>query len=116
MILGLWQLVSGKISANDIHGIVAITKIGGDIIEKRGFMDGLLLTSLISINLAIFNILPIPALDGGQLLFLILEKITRRKFGESVMEKINSVFFYALIVLMVFIVFNDIFAIISKKF
>ena len=73
MLSGLYQLFTGKISVNDMHGIVAITKIGGDIIEKRGFMDGLLLTSLISINLAIFNILPIPALDGGQLFFLILE-------------------------------------------
>ena len=116
MLSGLCQLITGKISMNDMHGIVAITKIGGDIIEKKGFMDGLLLTSLISINLAIFNILPIPALDGGQLFFLILEKITRRKFDESVMEKVNSVFFYALLALMIFIVFNDISAIITKKF
>ncbi len=116
IVLGYWQLISGKLSFQDMHGIVAITKIGGDIIEHHGLLNGLLLTALISINLAVINLLPIPAVDGGHLMFLFLEKIRGRKFDEKTLEKINSFFFMALLVLMVLIICNDIFALITKKF
>ncbi len=116
MVVGLWQLVTGNVPLNQMHGIVAITKIGGDIIEHKGLMEGLLLTAIISIDLALINILPIPALDGGHLMFLIIEKITRRKIDEKAYEILNSIFFYALMLLMIFIVGNDIFAIVTKQF
>lgn len=116
MCFGLWQLITGKIPMKEMHGIVAITKIGGDIIENRGLLNGLLLTAIISVNLALINLLPIPALDGGHLMFLALEKIRGRKLNERTLEKINSVFFMALIFLMVFIVFNDVYGLIIKKF
>ena len=116
MVVGLWQLVTGNVPLNQMHGIVAITKIGGDIIEHKGLMEGLLLTAIISIDLALINILPIPALDGGHLMFLAIEKITRRKIDEKAYEILNSIFFYALMLLMIFIVGNDIFAIITKQF
>ncbi|MBQ3102003.1 RIP metalloprotease RseP [bacterium] len=116
MVVGLWQLVTGNVPLNQMHGIVAITKIGGDIIQHKGLMEGLLLTAIISIDLALINILPIPALDGGHLMFLAIEKITRRKIDEKAYEILNSIFFYALMLLMIFIVGNDIFAIITKQF
>ena len=116
MVVGLWQLVTGNVPLSQMHGIVAITKIGGDIIQHKGLMEGLLLTAIISIDLALINILPIPALDGGHLMFLTIEKITGRKIDEKAYEILNSIFFYALMVLMVFIVGNDIFAIITKQF
>ncbi len=116
MVVGLWQLVTGNVPLNQMHGIVAITKIGGDIIQHKGLMEGLLLTAIISIDLALINILPIPALDGGHLMFLVIEKITRRKIDEKAYEILNSIFFYALMLLMIFIVGNDIFAIITKQF
>ena len=98
----------------DMHGVVAITKIGGDIIEKTGKSAGILLAALISMNLAILNILPIPALDGGHLMFLLIEKIMGRPLDDKVVEKISSVFFSLLIILMIFIVFNDITMLIKK--
>ncbi len=114
MIYSLGQLFTGNIPAKDMHGVVAITKIGGDIIEKSGKSAGILLAALISMNLAILNILPIPALDGGHLMFLLIEKITGKKLDEKVIEKISSIFFTLLIILMVLIVFNDISMIIKK--
>ena len=75
MMYSLGQLFTGNIPIKEMHGVVAITKIGGDIIEKTGKSAGILLAALISMNLAILNILPIPALDGGHLMFLIIEKI-----------------------------------------
>jgi len=116
MLFALGQIVTGKVPLKDVHGIIAITKVGGDVIEHHGLLHGLLLTAMISINLAIINLLPIPAVDGGHLMFLFLEKIRGRRFDEKTLEKINSIFFMALLALMVVIVFNDVFALITKKF
>ncbi len=114
MMYSLGQLFTGNIPMKDMHGVVAITKIGGDIIQKTGKSAGILLAALISMNLAILNILPIPALDGGHLMFLFIEKLMGKPLDEKVIEKISSIFFTILIILMVLIVFNDITMIIKK--
>ena len=114
MMYSLGQLFTGNIPFKDMHGVVAITKIGGDMIEKNGKSSGVLLAALISINLALLNILPIPALGGGHLMFLIIEKILKKPLDEKIIEKISSVFFTLLIILMIFIVFNDITLLIKK--
>jgi len=108
MLYGLGQIFTGKVPLKDLHGIVAITKIGGDIIENSGMFYGLLLTAIISMDLAIVNFLPIPALDGGHVLFLIIEKIRGKRLKDETVEKIGTFFFSLLIVLMVVIIFNDI--------
>ncbi|MBQ8848092.1 MAG: RIP metalloprotease RseP [Candidatus Gastranaerophilales bacterium] len=116
MLFGLWQLITGKVPASDMHGIIAVTKLGGDIIASKGIINGILLTAMISINLAIMNFLPIPALDGGHVMFLVIEKITGRKPDKDLSEKINNFFFMLLIILMVAICYNDILALVTKKF
>lgn len=115
MLFSLWQLITGKISAADMHGVIAIVKVGGDIIASRGMLNGILLTAMISINLAIMNFLPIPALDGGHVMFLIIEKLTGKKPTKEFAEKINNIFFILLIVLMIAICYNDILALVTKK-
>ena len=114
MVYSLGQLFTGNVPMKDMHGVVAITKIGGDMIDKAGKSTGILLAALISMNLAILNILPIPALDGGHLMFLLIEKIIGRPLDDKIIEKISSVFFSLLIILMIFIIFNDITLIIHK--
>ena len=114
MMYSLGQLFTGNIPLKDMHGVVAITKIGGDIIDKAGASSGILLAALISMNLAILNILPIPALDGGHLMFLIIEKIIGRPVNEKIIETISTIFFSLLIILMIFVVFNDITLIVNK--
>ena len=116
MLYGLWQLLSGKVSAADMHGVIAVVKVGGDIIASKGFLNGILLTAMISMNLAIMNILPIPALDGGHVMFLIIEKVTGKKPDRELSEKITNFFFFLLIILMVSICYNDIFALVTRKF
>lgn len=115
MVKGLWMIVTGQIPLNDLHGIVAVTKIGSDIIEQKGIWDGLLLTALISIDLAIVNLLPIPALDGGHIMFLFIEKLRGRPVEEKTQEAFAKYGFAFLIGLMLLIVFNDIFALITDK-
>lgn len=116
MIWSLGQIFTGKIPLKDLHGIVAITKVGGDVIEQQGLFKGFLLTAMISLNLAIVNLLPIPALDGGHLMFLLIEKIRGRALNEETLEKIGNTGFYLLILLMIVIVFNDIIGLITNKF
>ena len=114
MMYSLGQLFTGNIPLRDMHGVVAITKIGGDMIDRSGKSSGILLAALISMNLAILNILPIPALDGGHLMFLTLEKIMRKPVDEKIIEVVSTVFFSLLIILMIFVVFNDITLIVRK--
>ncbi len=114
MMYSLGQLFTGNVPLKEMHGVVAITKIGGDMIEKAGKSSGILLAALISMNLAILNILPIPALDGGHLIFLFIEKIMGKPLNEDIIEKISSVFFSLLIILMIFVVFNDITLLVGK--
>ena len=91
MIYSLGQLFTGNIPLKDMHGVVAITKIGGDMIDKSGKASGVLLAALISMNLAILNILPIPALDGGH---------NWKNYGQTIEWKgywsyFNSLFLFA---------------------
>lgn len=116
MLYSLWQLFTGKVSGSDMHGVIAIVKVGGDIIANKGMLNGILLTAMISLNLAIMNFLPIPALDGGHIMFLIVEKLTGKKPSKELGEKINNFFFLLLIALMVVICYNDILALVTKKF
>lgn len=115
MLVGLKQVFTGEVPLADLHGIVAITKVGGDIITNNGMFYGILLTAIISMDLAIVNFLPIPALDGGHVLFLIIEKIRGRRVSDKVIEKIANVSFLLLIALMVFVIFNDIYALVTQK-
>jgi len=115
MVGGLGMIITGQIPLQDLHGIVAITKIGGDIIQKKGMWDGLLLTALISIDLAIVNLLPIPALDGGHLVFLLIEKLRGKPVDEKMQETFAKYGFVFLIGLMILIIFNDIFALVTDK-
>lgn len=115
MTYGLGKILTGKIPLQEMHGIVAITKIGSDVIEYQGLYKGILLTAIISLNLAVINLLPIPALDGGHLFFLIIEQIRGKALNEKVIESIGNFFFYLLIILMVLIIFNDIFALVTKQ-
>lgn len=115
MLVGLKQVFTGEVPLGDLHGIVAITKVGGDIINNNGIFYGLLLTAIISMDLAIVNFLPIPALDGGHVMFLIIEKIRGKRVSDKVVEKIANISFLLLIALMVIVIFNDVYALITQK-
>lgn len=116
MLYGLYQIFTGQIPLKDLHGIVAITKVGGDIIDNSGIFSGLLLIAIISMDLAIVNFLPIPALDGGHIMFLLIEKLRGKPLDEKIIERIGNIGFWFLILLMFFVIFNDIFGLITKKF
>ncbi|MDR1700954.1 MAG: site-2 protease family protein [Lachnoclostridium sp.] len=116
----LGQLIGGKVSANDISGPVGIVKVVSDTIEGNsqfGFsavaLTVLSISILLTANLGVMNLLPIPALDGGRLVLLIVEGIRRKPNNPKLEGTINFVGFAALMALMVFIVFNDILKIVG---
>lgn len=116
MVYGLCQIFTGQVKLTELHGIVAITKVGGDVIQHSGIFSGLLLIAIISMDLAIVNFLPIPALDGGHIMFLIIEKLRGKPLNEAFIEKIANAGFFFLILLTFLVIFNDVFGLITKKF
>jgi regulator of sigma E protease len=99
--------VTGHGSLSGLTGPVGIVGVVGDA-AKFGFIYLLSFTALISINLAVINLVPFPALDGGRLLFLLIEKIKGSRIKPSVANIINTVGFGALMLLMVIITYHDI--------
>lgn len=97
---------------SQIAGPIGIAGVVGSA-SSQGLSDLLSIMAIISINLALINLIPIPALDGGRLLFVIIESIIRRPIKPSVANSFNMVGFAFLILLMIVISVHDIFKIVS---
>lgn len=111
----LGQLVTGHVSVNDMSGPVGIVKTIGDTYTEAKtdgvfmvFLNMLNICILLSANLGVMNLLPIPALDGGRLVFLIVEAIRGKRMDPNKEGTLNFVFLMLLMVLMVVVMFNDI--------
>lgn len=100
-------LITGHLSLNSLSGPVGLTKVVGQA-ERIGFMYVVMITAVISINLAVINILPLPALDGGRILFVIIETIIRRPLSKKFVEWANGIGFSLLIILMLVITVKDV--------
>lgn len=109
--LGLYNLIADGIKGTgnmaSVTGPVGIVGIVGDA-ASFGFIYLLSFAALISINLAIINLIPFPALDGGRLLFLLIEKIKGSRISPKVANTANSIGFVLLIILMLVVTYNDI--------
>ena len=102
------QLITGKMSVKYVSGPVGISSAIADS-AKLGLDAIFSLVSLISLNLAVMNLLPLPALDGGRLIFLLIELVTRKRVPKKYEAVVHFVGLVALLILMVLIVFKDIF-------
>lgn len=105
--LSLSDLVRGRGSINDLSGPVGIVTAIGEA-AKYGLEDFLTLLALLSVNLGIMNLLPLPALDGGKLVFLVWEGVTGKPVPSKVQEWSSLVGFGLLFALMLFATFNDV--------
>ena len=109
--VGLYGFISnifhGTADFSDITGPVGIAGIVGSA-AKMGMTYLLMVTALISINLAIVNLIPFPALDGGRILFVAIEGIIRRRISPKFTNTVNAVGFALLIALMVVVTYKDI--------
>lgn len=100
-------LFSGGLSVKQLSGPVGIYNIVGDQ-AKQGIENVLYLIALLSINVGFINLIPLPAFDGGRILFLIIEKIKGSPVNPKTENIIHTVGFMLLIMLMIYITFNDI--------
>lgn len=107
MWLTIANLFNGKISIGSLSGPVGIYSIVGES-RKAGIENVIFLMAYLSINLGVMNILPIPALDGGHVLFLLIEMISRKKVNEKVEGLATTIFFGLLILLMIYVTIHDI--------
>ncbi|MHB8126479.1 MAG: RIP metalloprotease RseP [Desulfitobacteriaceae bacterium] len=104
--VALIQMITGKIPA-EVGGPVAIAQAIGEA-ARQGLASLLLLTGLLSVNLGLINLFPIPALDGSRLVFLIVEGLRRKPLNPEKENLIHLAGFVLLIVLMLAITYNDI--------
>lgn len=111
----LKQLITGALSVKNLSGPVGIVNTVGDVIEqtsKEGIwivvLNMLYMSVLLSANLGVMNLLPIPALDGGRILFIIVEAIRRKPIDKEKEGYVHFAGFALLMILMVFVMYNDI--------
>jgi regulator of sigma E protease len=101
------MLFSGRVSVRQLQGAVGISRAAGEAVRK-GPLAVISLMVLISVNLGILNLLPIPILDGGNILLLTLEGIRRRDFSLAFKERFVQVGFVFLLVLFAYVMYNDV--------
>ena len=109
IISGVWQMLAGLLGGvvpTDVAGPVGIATLTAQM-HQLGLPYLLRFVGLLSVNLAVINILPLPALDGGRLAFLLLEKIRRRAVAARVEQWVHALGFALLILLILVITFND---------
>ena len=110
--ISVQKMIFGSIPADQIGGPIMIFQIYGEQAEQ-GFNEFIRLTALLSINLGLINLLPIPILDGGHILFFLIEIIKGRPVSEKNRERAQQVGLFMLISLMVFAFYNDILRVIN---
>jgi len=117
VVYSLKELVSGNAGMNDLSGPIGIVSTISEVGQQSAtVLDGILniayFGAMIAMNLAVFNLLPIPALDGGHIVFLLVSTLSKKLFGKEIPMKyeavINMVFLILLMILMVVVAVNDV--------
>ena len=107
LLIVLKQIITGERSSKQLGSFITIAQVSGHALEA-GFFVFLSIIALLSVNLGVINLLPLPVLDGGYLLILIIEAITRRKLGGKAMEITILIGWILIALLFAFTMWNDI--------
>lgn len=102
------RMFTRQVSVRSLSGPIGIGQQVHQAVSMPGWMPIIGLMAYISLNLGIFNLLPIPILDGGMILFLIIESIIRRDVNQQFKERVYQIAFVCIIIFAVFVIFNDI--------
>jgi regulator of sigma E protease len=114
-IKGFWKLIVGTIDRSNIGGPIQIASMAGQQ-AKEGLGPLAMFTAIISVNLAVLNLLPVPMLDGGHLFFFIVEAVLGRPLSLRKREAAQQLGFVLLMLLMVYALYNDLVRIDAFKF
>jgi regulator of sigma E protease len=101
------KMAQRKISMRSIEGPIRIGQAAGEAARRKGWTPLMELTAAISLNLGIFNLLPIPILDGGVILFLLIEGLMRRDISMNIKERVYQAAFVFLVLFAVMVIYND---------
>jgi regulator of sigma E protease len=101
------KMAQRKISMRSIEGPIRIGQAAGEAARRKGWTPLMGLTAAISLNLGIFNLLPIPILDGGVILFLLIEGLMRRDISMTIKERVYQAAFVFLVLFAVMVIYND---------
>ncbi len=111
-IVSVGKMISGSISADNLGGPIMIAQMAGEQ-AKAGAVNFVWFIALLSVNLGIINLFPIPVLDGGHLVFFGIEAVTGKQVSDRLREKMTQFGAALLVVLMVFVFYNDILRILN---
>ncbi len=107
ILLSVEKLIEGVVPAKEMGGVIAIVQVTAEA-SQHGLVALFALTALISVNLGVLNLLPIPALDGGHIIFTLYEMIFRRPLNEEIVYRLTLGGWALLLSLMAFTIYNDI--------
>jgi len=110
----LGRLFRAEGSVKELSGPISIARISGEMV-RRGLMPVVALMAMISLQLGIMNLLPIPVLDGGHIMILLIEGVARRDLSLRVKERIQQVGFAVLAALMIVVIYNDVITNVMRK-
>jgi len=110
----LGRLFRAEGSVKELSGPISIARISGEMV-RRGVMPVVALMAMISLQLGIMNLLPIPVLDGGHIMILLIEGVARRDLSLRVKERIQQVGFAVLAALMIVVIYNDVITNVMRK-
>ncbi len=112
-VVSIAKLIGGTLSTDTLGGPIMIAQMAGEQ-AKEGLSNLIFLIALLSVNLAILNILPIPVLDGGHLLFFCIELVSGRPVNTRIREVAQQAGLFVLMMLMIFVFYNDIVRILTS--
>lgn len=113
---GVGQMITGKRSGEDVGGIIRIAEMSGDISKDRDFWNFLSFMALLSINLGLINLFPIPLLDGGHVIIYLLEIISGREINTKIKDYLFKIGLGFILFLMLYATWNDIKHLITRWF
>jgi len=106
-VISIAKMIEGVISPRQLGGPIFIAQVAGDQV-KEGFIPFILFMAVLSINLGVINLLPIPVLDGGHIFFYLIEMVTRRQIPAKIKEISTQIGLVVLLMLMLFVIMIDI--------
>ena len=113
---GVGQMLTGKRGGEDVGGIIRIAELSGDISKQSGWIDFVVFMALLSINLGLINLFPIPLLDGGHIVICFLDMVARRELSPSFKEALFRSGFVLIMALMIYATWNDVARLINRWF
>lgn len=110
------QMITGQRGGKEVGGIISIAQMSGDVSKKGGLLSFIYFMALLSVNLGLINLLPIPVLDGGNFVIFFIEMVCRRELNAKVKDYIFRFGLYIILAIMVLATWNDVARLIGRWF